>query len=162
MSRPETCPTAGKSRRRFWALGRCLASVSIRDRIKPQLDPARILGVYSYMSDKEYTEKEYRETVELHAREALSREKEGGDINDAIHEEADGSAWVIYTYRARLVLQYSKNEDAILDEIGFEGFSGADSMAEIYTRAAFFALRQDIAEKAEELREEEPEEAEAE
>lgn len=104
------------------------------------------------MSDKEYSEQSYREAVELHAREALSNG--GGDFFDAIHEEADGSAWIIYTYRARLVLQYSKNEDAILDEIGFEGFSGADSMAEIYTRAAYFALRQDIAEKVEELREE--------
>jgi hypothetical protein len=114
------------------------------------------------MSDKEYSEQSYRETVELHAREALSREKEGEDLFDAIHEEADGSAWVIYTYRARLVLQYSKNEDAIFDDLGMEGFASADSMAEIYTRAAYSAIRQDIAEKVEELRKEEPEEAEAE
>ena len=112
------------------------------------------------MSDNDYSEQNYRETVELHAREALSREGAGEDISDAIHEEADGSAWAIYTYRARLVLRYSKNEDAIF-EYG-EGLRNAYSMADVYTVAAFFALRQDIQEKVEELREEEPEEAEAE
>ena len=112
------------------------------------------------MSEKDYSEQSYRETVELHAREALRREKEGEDLFDAIHEEADGSAWVIYTYRARLALQYSKNEDAIFEH--GEGIRDVDSMANVYTVAAFFALRQDIAEKVEELREEEPEEAEAE
>jgi hypothetical protein len=112
------------------------------------------------MSDKDYSEQNYRETVELHAREALSLEKEGEDISDAIHGEADGSAWVIYTYRARLVLQYSKNEDAIFEHGEGQGLIlNVDSMAQIYTNAAFFALRQDIAEKVEELREEEPEEA---
>lgn len=112
------------------------------------------------MSDTDYSERDYLNTVELHAREALRREKEGEDLFDAIHEEADGSAWVIYTYRARLALRYSKNEDAIFEH--GEGLRNVDSMADVYTVAAFFALRQDIAEKVEELRKEEPEEAEAE
>jgi hypothetical protein len=114
------------------------------------------------MSD-DVTEKNYREDVQALAREVLERVRdEGADESDALHEAVDGSCWVIYTYRARHVLMFSRNEDAAFDTMGAEFLSGAETMGEIYTRAAFWAMHQDVTDALHELRDEIPEEEEAE
>ena len=100
------------------------------------------------MSD-DITEKQYRDDIRSIAQEALTAE----DPQEFIDESVDSSQWVIYTYRARHVLQYSKNEDAIVEELGEEAFSGVSGLAELHERAAFFAMRADVLEVFEEARE---------
>jgi hypothetical protein len=64
---------------------------------------------------------EYRETIRTYAAEILARETiraAGGedlDVEEAIHEYADESEWVIYTYAAQAVLLMADNHDAIED-----------------------------------------------
>jgi hypothetical protein len=70
--------------------------------------------------------------------------EECSDENDAIHEAVDGSQWVIYTHRALRVLQYSRNHDAGLDEMGKDLFAGVEDMSTLYSRAAYFAMAADV------------------
>jgi hypothetical protein len=51
------------------------------------------------------------------AREALEIEDED-ERETFLNESVDGSEWVIYTYRARLVAVLTDNVDAISDAIG--------------------------------------------
>jgi hypothetical protein len=94
----------------------------------------------------EITEKEYWSDVEAIAESVIQREHEGEDRYDALHEEVDGSQWIIYYYRAGKCLQFSSNEDAIFDDMGDEAFKGCASMGEIHTRAAYYAMRRDVEE----------------
>ena len=91
------------------------------------------------------TEINYRANVETRAKEVLKRVRdEGVDECDAIHDEVDGSQWVIYTYRARHVLLFSRNEDAIFDEgVGIGEYKSA---GDLYTAMAYWAMRADVAE----------------
>lgn len=100
-----------------------------------------------------FAELEYRNAVRAHAAEVLRIVREEGvDLHDAIHEAADGSQWVIYTARARFVLAWSKYADAAWGVDGVDTFRAARSMDDIYTTAACFALRQDIADAIEQRR----------
>jgi len=64
----------------------------------------------------------------------------------AANEYADGSQWVIYTWRAYVVALASSNADAGEDEMGeHELVRNADSTNAAVTTAAFFAMRADIA-----------------
>lgn len=104
----------------------------------------------------EYSEQEYRTSIDRLAREVLRRvREEDADEGDALHEECDGDQWVIYTYRAKLALTFSKNDDAIFDEMGADALAGVNSMSDVYSRAAFFAVRADVCERLAELRDEE-------
>jgi hypothetical protein len=98
---------------------------------------------------------DYRASVAAMAAEVLRQcKEEGADRADAIHAEADGSCWAIYTWRALRVLQFSRNDDAAIEECGPDIFRHCGSMAELYSRAAYFALRADIAEECERWAEE--------
>jgi hypothetical protein len=73
-------------------------------------------------------------------------------IQDAIHEACDGSQWVIYTYRARKVLEFSSNDEAGPDSMGWDGFaSGCNGWCDLFTRGAYFAMCADVSEKVQEL-----------
>lgn len=63
---------------------------------------------------------------------------EVGDLSDYVHELADGTDLVIYTYKASAVLFASDNEDAGEEELG----EAPDSVE----ARAYFALRADIME----------------
>ncbi|HEY7195493.1 MAG TPA: hypothetical protein VH439_17250 [Gemmatimonadales bacterium] len=64
------------------------------------------------------------------------------DLLTRIHETADGSQWVIYTYRNMRVLLVSDNSDAYAEEYGSEGMikDGAINWAAL----AYAALERDI------------------
>lgn len=105
------------------------------------------------MSD--YSEIDYRETCRTIAAEAIrTAQREGIEEHDAIHESVDGSEWVIYHGRARFVCLVSQHEDAIIDQMGSDAFSGAVSLQECITRAAYWAMLQDVQGVLEEVREE--------
>jgi hypothetical protein len=108
------------------------------------------------MSD-DITEKEYRADVLSIAQEALT----ASDPQEFITESVEGSQWVIYTYRARHVLMFSRNEESIVEDLGRDAFSGISSLAELYTVAAAFAMRADVLEAFEEARAEAEETEEA-
>lgn len=103
------------------------------------------------------TEQNYLEDVRDIAQEALTAD----DPQEFIDESVDSSRWIIYTYRARNVLIWSRNEDAIMDEMGEEAFSGVSGLAELHSRAAFYAMRADVLEAFEEARQEAEEAEEA-
>jgi hypothetical protein len=93
----------------------------------------------------------YWRSVEQSAIEIVADVKKGvcTDVYDRIHEECDGSFWVIYTHAAMATLRHSPNDDAIFED--GNGIEGATSMSDVYTRAAFWALQADITEKVTEL-----------
>jgi len=74
----------------------------------------------------------YMETIDSYGEEikenAIAKIKEGDDrddieewMSDEIHETIDNSQWVIYTYKAKMALLVSDNEDAMEDETGETG-----------------------------------------
>lgn len=86
-----------------------------------------------------------RSYAEEIASEAVQQDAAERDdwMYDRLHETADGSQWVIYTYRAYLVAGLlSEHRDAYEDEIGGRP-GGADVDADV-TTLAFWALRADI------------------
>jgi len=88
----------------------------------------------------------YWESVRRIAEDSVQAVKDGGydDLSDAIHESVDGSYWVIYYHAAAQCVQYTDNEDAICDVYGDEPFTGCATVSEVHTRAAYFAMRQDV------------------
>ena len=98
---------------------------------------------------------DYWAEVEAIAAEVLKANDQG----DALHLAVDSHEFIIYPHRARSVLYYSRNEDACIQETGDDAFHGAQSMAEVYTRAAYFAMCEDVREAMARL-ESEVEEAE--
>jgi hypothetical protein len=105
----------------------------------------------------------YRKNVEDLAREALVQHKErpDDDLSDIIHELADGSEWVIYTYRAHHVVIFSDNANYGIDEGLVELSPGSvRDVSDLITQLAFWALRADVQEAADELQKEAEAEAE--
>ena len=82
--------------------------------------------------------------VQAIANEARRQEGEGYDLTESIHEQVDGSAFIIYTYKALKVLEYTSNEDAIFEELGRDALSGVDSFSDAITRMAFYVMMQDV------------------
>lgn len=80
---------------------------------------------------------------------------ENGDVDwgvvcDRITESVDGSQWVIYTYRAQLVLQFSSNDNAGPDECGWFAFTeGCTGWSDLFSRGAFYAMVWDVNEAIE-------------
>lgn len=99
------------------------------------------------------TEQEYWASVKAHADSAMVRALDGDELTDAIHEECDGSYWVIYYHAAGKCLEYSRNQDAGFDSMGDDCLSGCDSYGMVVTRLAYFALEQDVSEAVSELAE---------
>ncbi len=94
-------------------------------------------------------EREYREAVSSYARdiaEACWRgEIEDNDhLVDYINETCDGSEWVIYTFKARLVLLVSDNEDAGIEALGADGFDWSAGIP--WSALAYFAFEMDVSE----------------
>lgn len=88
----------------------------------------------------------YRGAIETIGESVRDRVRAGEDEVDATHEEVDGSWWIIYTHASIAVLRHSQNDDAIFDDMGSDALQGCASMSEVYTRAAYYAMRQDVAE----------------
>ena len=68
-----------------------------------------------------------------------------GDIDYLVAEHVDGSQWIIYTWRARLVRSLSDHADAYA-EYGFSNHASAAAadLEEIVNRAACLAMQADV------------------
>jgi hypothetical protein len=100
------------------------------------------------------TRHEYRQSVQAIATSAIDPTEWGDDTDlyDRVHQMVDGSEWVIYYHRARKVLEYSPNETAGPDELGWKDFSaGAESFGDLHVRGAYYAMSADVMEKVHEL-----------
>jgi hypothetical protein len=81
--------------------------------------------------------------------EAARRSGPVQDIGDAIHEAVDGSEWVIYTYRAKAVLDYSDNRDAFRD-MGMDSSDwGSDGIP--WSQLAYWAMFEDVNSRLDDL-----------
>ena len=70
---------------------------------------------------------------------------EGGtDVNDVIHELVDSHQWIIYYHQNLAVMEHTDNDGAMLDHMGMDGLTGADSWHEVCVRFAFWAFWADI------------------
>lgn len=99
------------------------------------------------------TERDYRQSVQGIAQEIFDESPDDdGDDGYRISDSVDSSEWIIYNWRNLRVLQYSHNDAAGLDEMGQELFAGCSTMSEVYARAAYYAMAQDVAEAVQELR----------
>ena len=100
---------------------------------------------------KEITDLAYDIATEL-LDEHDSREEAEEAAYDRIHETVDGHEWVIYTYQAGLVPDFSSNYDAYRDcycneDIGaIVSEKGLDAVKPVI---AYFAMTQDISEQME-------------
>ena len=81
--------------------------------------------------------------------EACDEDSEPIAGSTRLHEEVDGTAWVIYYGQAVDVLRYSDHDDAIFEEMGEDALQGCRDMGAVYCRAAYYAMMQDIIEYAE-------------
>lgn len=90
---------------------------------------------------------EYRSGVKAIVDSVIERVRDGEDPSDVLHEEVDGSYWVIYTHAAIAVLAHSRNDDEVFEQMGSDALTGCNSMAEVYTIAAFYAMRADVVEE---------------
>lgn len=88
----------------------------------------------------------YYSEVESIADEAIKEHPEDEEARgEWIHETCDGHNYVIYTYKAQLVLAVSENSDAYGDEFGTEGIVCDDGSVN-YSALAYMALRRDVEE----------------
>ena len=91
------------------------------------------------------TYSEYRQEIKALARSIEEECREyGREAGDVLHETIDGHQWVIYTHHARTVLQMSDNDEAVFDGLWHQEWSG---WGEAFTRGAFFAMYEDVAEE---------------
>lgn len=96
---------------------------------------------------------EYYQDVRDIAEEIRSQQLEEGpggpyDEHSAVHEHVDSSQWVIYTAKAKQVLEFSDNDCAIFDEMGPQEWS---DWSTAFSQSAFFAMSQDVYEALAEL-----------
>ena len=104
------------------------------------------------MSNEANPQTTYWHAVKNLAEAVLEREAGGEELSDVLHEEVDGSYYVIYYHAARECLEFSSNKDAAFESIGDDALSGCDSYGMVVTRLAFFALEQDVLAAVEDLR----------
>lgn len=99
------------------------------------------------------TAREYFADVESIAADIFAEYGDNEDeYPDAIHEACDGSQWVIYTYRARKVLEWSGNDHAGPDSMGWDDFTmDCTGWSDLFTRGAYFAMYADVFEKVGEM-----------
>ena len=77
--------------------------------------------------------------------ECLAGEHDSESLDTRIHETCDGSAWVIYTGRAILLLYATDNHDAYTEDFGQEGIVSDGTVN--WSALAYCAMRQDLVEK---------------
>lgn len=97
-------------------------------------------------------QRDYQKEVNEYAKEFDDRIAAGewddrDDFLESFDQEIDGSQRVIYTWRARLGLLASDNEDVGIDELGVEGFDWSSGTP--YSALMYFAFRRDILEAME-------------
>ena len=85
------------------------------------------------------TQHEYFEQVEAIAEE-YSKQPEGEQY-DWLHQTIDNHEWIIYTWKAKHVMLWTDNEDAIWEESSLRGLSCHGGYT---TRAAFYAMEADV------------------
>ena len=66
------------------------------------------------------------------------------DVNDAIMERVDSHQWIIYYHQNLAVMEHTDNDGALMDHMGMDGLTGADSWHEVCVRFAFWAFWADI------------------
>ena len=74
-------------------------------------------------------------------------------FNDRLHENVDGSYWVIYTHAALQAVLASDRWEAIWEEDMEESLNTSDGSS-LFTSMAYFAVSADVRETAEPLLEE--------
>ena len=97
--------------------------------------------------------KDYWSCVESTVKDVLEGARMGSDKLDLVHEEADGSYWVIYTHAAALVMRYSDNSDAYWDVTG-ESSIDCEGWSELVSKLAYYAFSQDVIDKLVDVEEE--------
>ena len=97
----------------------------------------------------------YSREVDSIAKGAMEQDED--NRQEWIDEFVDSHNWVIYTHKARTVLALSRSEDAVFEHDA-DALKGVVSMSEVYTRAAFFAMRQDVMDEVARLEAEKEEE----
>jgi hypothetical protein len=98
------------------------------------------------------TYKDYFETVEMYAIDAIDQAKENGNIDewsDYVHESVDSSSYIIYTYKSKKVLEHTRHEEAYADGCGVEpsDFEGRIP----WEKFAYYAMVADVSEKAQQI-----------
>lgn len=83
--------------------------------------------------------------------ESVERYLDVGGYDD-IHDQVDGSHWIIYTYASKKVLEYSDNDSRLFDDFGSDAIQKDDDLDKIICRAAFCAMEADVREKLDELK----------
>jgi hypothetical protein len=87
---------------------------------------------------------EYWQGVRGIAQSVADRVKEGEEESDVIHEEVDGSYWVIYTHANFQVLMCSDHHDAYSEDFGEPPVTG-DTVN--WAALAYAALARDVSEQ---------------
>jgi len=99
-----------------------------------------------------WTSQKYWQYVEDLAECVLDAYDGTTDIEDRIHEVADGSELVIYYGKAHACLWFSDHSDAIDDALG--EYHAVFSFPALLCQAAYFALAADVRERVDRLQEE--------
>lgn len=91
------------------------------------------------------TYKEYWNQISSIALESLDLlgEDEDFDQDRWLHETVEYHEYIIYYYRAKQVLMYTDNEDAVLDMMGSSEMT-ADSVGQQICNIAYWAMYQDV------------------
>ena len=84
------------------------------------------------------------EQAELECSEEMRMEWEQED--GKIHEWIDGTTWTTYYSDMLACLHHSSNDNEIFEHFGKEAFASCESMGDVYTQAAYWALHCDVTE----------------
>lgn len=98
------------------------------------------------------TENEYYTTVDDLAIEAITLATEGGngeDYHEHIGELVDSSSYIIYTYQNKKVLEYTRNEEAYIDDYGVQPEDFEHGIP--WAKFAYCAMEADVREQAERI-----------
>ena len=102
--------------------------------------------------ENEITYFEYWKEVRELAKSIVNKEdyNEFADIYDILHESVDSHNWVIYTHKCFQIMEHTKNENALLDDICSE-VDSTHGWSSIVTQFAFWAFYQDISDAMSEI-----------
>ena len=106
-----------------------------------------------YFNSVKSTVEEIFSDLEIKTQEDFEDKRD--EVYDRVHEEVDGSGWIIYYSSAQDVLQFSENHDAYLEQ-GME-IDTSQGFLQICTQCAFWAMYQDIMEEIETQKDDLPE-----
>lgn len=104
------------------------------------------------MTHEKDEQRDYLDDVQSTAQGFIDDCKSGqytSEVSDALHELIDGSARVIYTWKAKMCVIYSDNDGAYFDEFGAEGAVDRDGFQ--WSRLAYCAFLADVREEIERI-----------